>query len=425
MCTRPVPIYYNPQVANPYERGLSSKVFRMVPCGKCEECLNKRKNSMAARIYETAKNYGECWFLTLTYNNKSLPLSVVDMSVDQETGEVFRSGVPEILSLKENNERRKELLPGVLRLRSSRMPRYAFHNGDGSVLRLVTPSVSRLDFRLWLKNARVRYEREFHCSLSEFKYLAIFEYGGRRCRPHVHLFLAGLSRQECLYLSEDWSKKEDRGFSYLEKCFAVNKDGTDGFELLGKYLGKYVSKGSFECESVKKGYSEKPRFCNSRGFGDTFSVERKNYYHAFDLVGEYDPMTLRWIKSNGSRPKMSQNDIDEVCSLIELRQSFTFGNTTISMPQYYVKKIFCFYKKATQSYGKQTILYAYQDFKNRRIVESNLREQEDYRSRFAGREDVNFLVEWQKDRDAALAFRASLAQESQFKRFRKSPSDAQ
>lgn len=47
-----------------------------VPCGKCAACLNRRKDEWVLRLKQEFRNSGLSVFVTLTYNELSLPLSV-------------------------------------------------------------------------------------------------------------------------------------------------------------------------------------------------------------------------------------------------------------------------------------------------------------------------------------------------------------
>lgn len=44
-----------------------------VPCGKCPLCIKARKRDVVTRICHEARASAASWFVTLTYNNQSLP----------------------------------------------------------------------------------------------------------------------------------------------------------------------------------------------------------------------------------------------------------------------------------------------------------------------------------------------------------------
>lgn len=61
-----------------------------VPCGKCEECVKDNQNEYIIRTVEEQKKRGTVLFLTLTYNEGSVPIRFnEDGEVDEETGEIF------------------------------------------------------------------------------------------------------------------------------------------------------------------------------------------------------------------------------------------------------------------------------------------------------------------------------------------------
>lgn len=56
-----------------------SKSGRIVhPCGRCPNCLKRKRNDWISRFYEEMKKHDFCQFLTLTYDDDHLPLSPCD-----------------------------------------------------------------------------------------------------------------------------------------------------------------------------------------------------------------------------------------------------------------------------------------------------------------------------------------------------------
>ena len=47
--------------------------YREVPCGKCEACIDKQRKEWYIRIKEEAEHSYNSWFVTLTYDECSLP----------------------------------------------------------------------------------------------------------------------------------------------------------------------------------------------------------------------------------------------------------------------------------------------------------------------------------------------------------------
>lgn len=52
-----------------------SQKYVQVPCGKCPECLKRRTASWSHRLEMEAKRWPKMFFLTLTYDNETVPIS--------------------------------------------------------------------------------------------------------------------------------------------------------------------------------------------------------------------------------------------------------------------------------------------------------------------------------------------------------------
>lgn len=283
----------------------------IVGCGKCVECLKKRQNDLATRCVREAERTGSMVFLTLTYDDAKLPIYATTELVDKDTGEVFAD---ERCSLSTNEDVRKSILSQV----ATKIPRYDCYTDydyDSCNCRLFTftPSLRRRDFQLYLKYARVRYEREHNKKLPEFKYVAVGEYGPKTCRPHIHVAFFGLKLNDVLEVFRSWREpyltdclgniiyyksgkrkgqlrpnRYYRGFLQAKQVKYINDDNTFGFQIASKYIGKYMVKGKFDCESVLKGFAEKPRICISSDFGCALTQKEIDYWTCQDLFGKYD-----------------------------------------------------------------------------------------------------------------------------------------
>ena len=60
-----------------------------MPCGKCEECVKDQQNEYVIRTVEEQKKRGSVVFITLTYNEGSVPRFNDDGEIDEETGEIL------------------------------------------------------------------------------------------------------------------------------------------------------------------------------------------------------------------------------------------------------------------------------------------------------------------------------------------------
>lgn len=295
----------------------------VVPCGKCINCLKNRQNALSARIRAEAEKRGSFAFVTLTYDEKYLPLAQTFWRLDKETGEFERLAYEKVKSdgsiersLKPdliNTARYGDLLLSneMRQIRPSECPRYiereiaGFEDERYKYFVRITPSVCRKDVQLWLKASRVAYERYFGKKLPEFAYVCCQEYGPRTCRPHYHLALLGLPRSDAEWLVNRWNY----GYTKFSWIPCINVDKSDGFAIAASYIGKYMSKGKFECQSVKDCTAEKPRICQSIGVGKCLAQKLKRQACCFDMYGEYDIDTF-FCPSLGRR--LTDSEIESI-----------------------------------------------------------------------------------------------------------------
>lgn len=330
--------------------------YMPVPCGKCINCLKARQNALVSRCLAESEKRGSFVFLTLTYDEEHLPFAQSLWRVSRETGEYELVDKGEIVisarSSRLDDERkhfqqyadkiRSDFRMAKLKCIDKTKPIYLESKIDGFSLMddsydyysRLTPSVCREDVRLWLKSARVSYEREHGQKLSDFSYVAVSEYGPNTCRPHYHLAFFGLSLNEAIWLSDSWKY----GYRMLKVVNRVNPDGSDGFAIASRYIGKYMTKGKFDCESVLDCSAEKPRLCQSKGIGSSLIEKVRSFMCGFDLFGEYDLDSLFC-------PSLKRNlNSDEVSVLereIPKRLFYDAGNGyKLPIPRLFRTKVF-------------------------------------------------------------------------------------
>lgn len=309
----------------------------VVPCGKCLACLKNKQSAMVVRCKREAQQRGSFAFMTLTYDDDHLPLCRSLFRINKETGEQEIFYKPEFIST--GIHPNEEYVSYFKSIGLSSTPRYlqyelAVPDDEFAYSVRITPSVCRSDVREWLKMARIQYERDNGEKLPDFSYVAISEYGPRTCRPHYHLAFFGLQRKHLNYLLERWNFGKVKQVRIVQQ---VNKDGSNGFLRASKYIGKYMSKGKFECDSVKECAAEKPRVCQSKHLGTKELEPVRRQVLCFDMFGEYDPETLQ--RPNGSF--LSRLQVEALVKEIPRRLVYRVDERTVlPLPRLIRDKIF-------------------------------------------------------------------------------------
>ena len=201
MCLNPilVPVKVNGRITD----------YNVVPCGRCPECLDRKQKDMMQVFLNIANRSSSIVFATFTYDDEHLPYmwSLFDHETESASYMSFDVSVPESHLSKED-----------------------------PVSLVSAPSLRRRDWRMWLKSARVKYERDFGRKVPEFSYSCIGEYGKLHFRPHYHCLFFNMSLADAQELCKSWNY----GFSY---CELVKRDQS----LTGvcRYMAKYLYKGLF------------------------------------------------------------------------------------------------------------------------------------------------------------------------------------
>lgn len=318
MCLRPV-------VTKIRSVATGSTYNQAVPCGKCIECVKRKQNDYAFIMSQHAMTHSKLDFVTLTYRDDAIPFSGVFEVTDSDTGDVLeKSGifwlkpeyhdsvVREYYSYSSESGHQLEVpldyLDGVdcssldhrqWTYTKDRFTDFLFtpssvysssigRISDNAIARcVVTSSLRRDDVRLLIKNARIRFLREYGYN-AQFTYFEVGEYGSKHSRPHYHILFFDAPDEFLDLFRSMWFEKY--GTTDHEPVVARRGDTLAlAHEKVAKYLAKYLSKGMFEKDFVRYGYVQKPRRISSKGIGHDRLEFLRSYCLAFDVFGEYDP----------------------------------------------------------------------------------------------------------------------------------------
>ena len=328
MCTRPVVI--KREIAGRSE-------YIQVPCGKCDECQKIKQNDTCVLCVRTALQYGSMVFATFTYRNDTLPF--VRCRVSQIEGE---EPVLEYCDENESSYIRDVYFSEFLDCHSS------IAEGDY----VFSPSVKRYEWRMWLKYARIAYQRRHGERLPDFAYCCIPEYGTRTGRPHYHCLFFGLTKLQVEEICMKWRK--DKGFVDVQEIpqFTPKDPTKSQYEAVAKYIGKYMAKGSFQDTRIEQKLLEKPRRMTSIGFGDMAGVDAlKSYYLCYDMFGAYDINDRKFL--NG----LSINERNVLCEEIIKRRKYNINGKSYRLPEKIKRKVFYYPVKKNSSEEKVVTVY--------------------------------------------------------------------
>lgn len=211
-----------------------------VPCGKCSECLSKKRSELAALSVLQAKDSGSVYFLTMTYDNDHCPVSLSEMDADGVRLIGFERGC-------------SDWITGKLFMNAVK------ESDQPLVFRAC--SLCREDVKKWFKVFRSRWLRS-KGEKPDFKYLTFGEYGEQRGRPHYHALVYGLTREQVEFLSKCWSYGACLVLPQLNRSL----DYQDVINT-SEYVSKYMSKGTYSRWLPLLDYVEKPRRQSSIDFG--------------------------------------------------------------------------------------------------------------------------------------------------------------
>lgn len=153
-----------------YNKALGDYVF--VSCGKCNTCRKKRASRWVARLENERQQHPYTFFVTLTYDEKSLPRLHRELDpLGHPTGYLIDWRHDEV-----------ELLEDDLRFSSK--SDMDFYNDM-----LTTCGVAyanKVDVQKFLKRLNKHFHDKVSKKYANFRYFCVSEYGSTTYRPHFH-----------------------------------------------------------------------------------------------------------------------------------------------------------------------------------------------------------------------------------------------
>lgn len=396
MCLNPVQVRLPSINSYRWLRGERSPRWIDAPCGKCIECLQKKQNDLAARIYQESKTKSRCYFITFTYAPGSEPFAGSLWSVDHNTGKLFRVTDPIILD-NENPNYKASLVyfktlsipkSGVTRIFERNLPIddypyfegtdiYDIYNGtDLSLMLRVTPSLNMRHPRLAIKRWRTNYERTYGKKLPDFSYSLVGEYGLRYTRrPHYHMVILSneLEKWQVQLLVDEWIY----GRTQLDVVQRYNQNGSDAYAAISRYIGKYLSKGDFDVDSVKQGLVKGQRVCNSVRLGQTLTQQDIDYFTCQDMKRFNQDLAFKELSEEEQR-----SILPEISRRLRYKIVTKKGRVLLfAMPQSLKKQIFNYHvSKITHEATYSSLYYMVADFVRNEYLENCSREFEAFRA---------------------------------------------
>lgn len=232
----------------------------IVECGSCPSCLQRKASLSAMKCKLESLSHKYCMFITLTYNNISLPRMMVKCANMQEDdcGEIYDDGSHPVLV---DITSRLKTQGTVLGTCSNW---YHVNYNLPSKVNLpkgILPHLSKYDLQLFFKRLRRNlekyYERKFNTKAPQIRYYACGEYGPVHFRPHYHVML---------WFSEDEIYKVIR--QILHKSWSFGRiDCQKSLGQCSDYVAKYLN-GSVPLPSVFKVLGTRPFSIHSTHLGE-------------------------------------------------------------------------------------------------------------------------------------------------------------
>lgn len=252
----------------------------IVPCGQCSACLLSKQIRNSSLCQIEATKYKFCFFVTLTYNQQSVPkfsLSAEKVS-DDIHHDVYRVAyeclTPRLQKYYDH------YLTHIIRDSEIDKADKVLKERIGDYTEL--PLLAKVDVQLFLKRLRKSLSKK---SNEKIRYYAVGEYGPQTFRPHYHLLLffnsSDVARYIRYYVRRAWSTTIDCSGQSNNKPRSLGYTSTQCVNSsAAQYVAGYVSSNS-HIPGFHKARSFRPFALHSRFFG--FSVDESTSEKVYEL----------------------------------------------------------------------------------------------------------------------------------------------
>lgn len=168
----------------------------LVPCGKCDACLQAKANSRAARIRNHGSSGDLCLFLTLTYDNRFVPYvkledlySAKSMLALESTARVELPIMRDFQYISRFDKKYIHYTPE--RIVSTAVVKDLLSYDYFPPLNKKSNCMGVIlydDVKRFMKRLRITLKRKLNYN-EKITYYAVAEYGGRYKRPHFHMLV--------------------------------------------------------------------------------------------------------------------------------------------------------------------------------------------------------------------------------------------
>lgn len=231
-----------------------------VGCGRCPICRKRKVDEWAFRLCQEEKRSLNAWFVTLTYDEKSVPIS------DNKFMTLLKKEVTQKYLYDYSVEPKR---------------RYRNPDFDSKYIKRDLPSF---------------FKRLRKTQAMKIKYYAVGEYGSQTKRPHYHMILYNIETPMFSIGKDDRGNMKYRS-RVIEKCWPFGTVDIGGLTSdSAAYCAKYVSKPR-RIPEHKRDDRVKEFSIMSKGLGDNYISDAIFKYHQEDLSRNYLTLPGGYMKA--------------------------------------------------------------------------------------------------------------------------------